>query len=46
VPRIRSKVKVTLCQCERSPSGFTVPYHFSISITGCFAFGIYTTCGT
>jgi len=35
---LKSKVKVTLC--ERAwPSGFAVPYHFSISMTAGFAFG-------
>jgi len=50
----KSKVKVTM-PAHASPSGFVIPYYFSISITGSFAFGhnaetcfriVYITCGT
>jgi len=34
----KSKVKVILCQ-RASPSGFAVPYNFSIALTCGFAFG-------
>jgi len=43
----KSKVKVTLCQRARlSPSGFAVPYHFSISSTCGFAFRHYELIST
>jgi len=39
VPKIQKfKVKVSPMPARVSPSGFAVPYHFSISITGGFAF--------